>query len=120
VAESTPWAVLLQAYGAHFDARDPEQFATLFTDDATIVTPFGKDLVGRDRIEGMVTRTPAGGRHQVGEPDVIHESEDTATTRTAYSAEMSDGTKLTGSYEDTFRLTAEGWRIERHVISITS
>jgi ketosteroid isomerase-like protein len=116
--EPAPWDVLLQAYAEHFDARNGAAFGALFSEDATVVTPFGKDLVGRERIEGMAARTPPGGSHEIAEAAVVEQTADRVVTRTTYAAVMSDGTDVTGTYDDTFGLTADGWRIERHVISI--
>jgi len=107
---------LLQAYGTHFDGRDAASFAALFTEDAVVVTPLGKSIIGREKIAQMVERTPAGGQHEIGIPVLLNDGGDVVTSRTDYSARMADGTTLTGSYENTFRFTDAGWLIAEHTI----
>jgi uncharacterized protein (TIGR02246 family) len=111
------FAELLQSYAARFDARDARGFAELFTADATIVTPLGKDLVGRERIVNMIERTPPGGEHRIGVPEVTQQDESSATTRTPFSATLADGTAVTGTYENTFARNGGDWLISRHVIA---
>jgi hypothetical protein len=109
---------LLQAYGRHFDARSAEEFAALFVSDATVIGPTGKEFVGADRIRLLVERTPPGGEHRIGTPQVIESAADSLQCSTPYSATTADGTSLRGTYEDTFVATETGWRIKRHVIGV--
>jgi uncharacterized protein (TIGR02246 family) len=48
-------------YAVHFDARDAESFANLYTDDATIWPPTGKPFSGRDKLLKAVNNSAPGG-----------------------------------------------------------
>ena len=116
MSDTEPCAQLLQSYGALFDARDAAGFADLFTEGAVVVAPGGREIVGRERIARMVERTPPGGEHRIGNPELLERTATMITTRTNYSATMPDGSDGSGTYSNTFSLVADGWRISHHTI----
>lgn len=114
--EAAELASLLQSYGTRFDAHEAAAFADLFTIDATMVLPSGKELSGRQDIAGLVERTPAGGHHQIEAPELLAWDADRATARTRYASTRPNGETHTGTYQTVFRRTTDGWRIESHVL----
>lgn len=107
-------ARLRDLYAAHFDARDPAAFVSLFADDSCMVVPGGKEISGHERLARLVERTPAGGTH-IPVPAEITVDGDAARCCGPYRMER-DGSVQTGQYDDVFVRTPEGWRFARRAI----
>jgi uncharacterized protein (TIGR02246 family) len=108
---------LLQAYADRFDARDAEGFAALFTEDAVIRHPTGREFTGREKLVKLVEKTPKGGRHTPGDAKV-DVSGDQAKVHSEYRATLGSGNEVSGTYEDEVVRTPEGWRFARRKILI--
>jgi len=100
---------LQRAYAVNFDARAPEAFAALFTEDAEVILPGGHRLLGHEKLLRAVQKTPAGGTHHP-EKGSITVAGDTATASSRFRFVPAAGEPITGEYEDRFEKTADGWR----------
>ena len=107
---------LLLAYGTAFDSRDPDAFVALFTDDAVLVSPDGREMTGLPTFRKIIENTPPGGTHYPEPPHVLHLDGDEATATSSYRAELAGGAELNGRYEDVVRRTKDGWRIARRAV----
>ena len=106
---------LRDLYAETFDARDSAAFIQLFAEDGALVLPGGKAIAGHERLVRLVESMPAnGGRHIPVEAPVVIEG-DIAHSRGPYRMEMGD-TVQTGTYDDTFIRTGDGWRFARREI----
>jgi uncharacterized protein (TIGR02246 family) len=104
-------------YARHFDARDAQAFADLYTDDAVLVQIGGKEIRTREKFVKSVVNMPPpnGGYHKVLETDTkIYDDEASASVR--FQARTTNGQDVTGHYEDSYRRTPEGWRITRRAV----
>jgi ketosteroid isomerase-like protein len=101
-------------YAQHFDARDAAAFVTIFTADATIVVPGGKEITGHERLARLVERTPPGGTHIPVAAEIAIDG-DQARCAGPYRLATADG-EQTGHYRDEFVRTAAGWRFSRRAI----
>jgi uncharacterized protein (TIGR02246 family) len=106
---------LLQAYADRFDERDPEGFGALFTEDAVVIHPTGREFTGREKMMKMAAKTPKGGRHYPGDSD-IEVSGDQAKVSSRYRATLGSGQEVSGTYEDEVVRTPEGWLFARRKI----
>jgi ketosteroid isomerase-like protein len=106
---------LRDLYAETFDARDAAAFVRLFADDAALVLPGGKALTGHDRLVRLIESVPAnGGRHIPIAADIVIDG-DSARCCGPYRMELGDSTQ-TGTYDDAFVRTADGWRFARREI----
>lgn len=104
------------AYGTSFDARDPETFASLFTDDAALVQINGKEIRTRDKFAKAVRNMPPGnGKHHMLETELTITSL-SASGICRFEARTTAGDSVTGHYEDEYRHTPEGWRFSRRAV----
>jgi uncharacterized protein (TIGR02246 family) len=102
---------LLAGYASTFDARDPEGFANLFTEDGIMQLSEDRQIVGRDKLTKAVERMPPSeGRHYPEAPEVSVDA-DTATATSRFRALTGTGAEVTGTYHDQLRRTPDGWRI---------
>jgi len=104
-------------YARHFDARDAQAFAELYTDDAVLVQIGGKEIRTREKfIKSVINMPPPnGGYHKVLETDTkIYGDEASASVR--FQARTTIGQHVTGHYEDSYRRAPEGWRITRRAV----
>lgn len=109
---------LQDSYAETFDSRDAERFAQLYSEDATLVDPGGREIHGREKLEKLVRNTPPGGAtHHPGD-STIEISGDRATAKCRYRATLPNGGEMTGSYEDEYVRTTDGWRISRRRVLI--
>jgi uncharacterized protein (TIGR02246 family) len=107
-------------YAALFDARDAENFAELYADDAVLVQIDGKEIRTREKFVKAVRNMPprGDGYHKVGKTD-IRIAGDSASATTHYHARSSvSGAYMTGRYEDEYRRTAGGWRFTRRAVFV--
>ena len=104
-------------YAKFFDARDVENYAGLYTEDAELRTPWGHEIRGREKIRKSIANTPPSkGWHKPGET-TLNIDGDTAEGVCQYEAMDGAGSLATGRYVDTYRRTPQGWRIaSRQVI----
>ena len=100
---------LQKAYALHFDAREAEAFAALFTEDAEVIVPGGHRILGREKLLKACQRTPPGGGHYPEEGTITIDG-DKATASSRFRFEPAAGEPMTGEYEDRFEKTADGWR----------
>ena len=107
---------LLRGYGTAFDARDATAFVALFTDDAVLVSPDGREMTGVPTFRKIIENTPPGGTHYPEPPHVLEIVGDDATATSIYRAELAGGVEVTGRYEDVVRRTKDGWRIARRAV----
>jgi len=108
------------AYGERFDARDPEGFAALFTEDAVMVQPGGNEIRTLEKFRKSVRNMPprGDGYHAMLETEIRIEG-DHASAHTRYRARSSiTGQEMTGHYADEYRKTPEGWRFTRRAVFI--
>lgn len=116
---------VMTRYGAALDERDWERLETCFTADATAVIPMSPaPLEGPAQIAEFCERALSGfahTQHLLGYPDVAVDGA-AATCRCPVRAThvAADGTLFTvgGTYREELALTAEGWRIRRHDLSV--
>ena len=105
-------------YASHFDARDADSFAALYTEDTEVTTPTGHIIKGRDKMRLAVLRTPPNtGWHK---PDLTHVRLDGDIVRgeSTFEAQDINGDLCRGHYVDTYRRTNEGWRIATRAVVI--
>lgn len=108
-------AKLRELYATFFDSRDAESFVTLFTAEASMVLPGGKEITGHERLARLVQSMPAnGGKHIPIDADITVTG-DEASCSGPYRMEAPDSVS-TGRYEDRFVRTAEGWRFARRTL----
>ena len=100
---------LLAGYADRFDRRDADGFAELFAEDAVLVPPGGREIIGLEKITKAVRNMPPGGRHLPGDAQ-IQVTGDRAVATSRYRAEMPDGGINEGRYDDEFVRTPSGWR----------
>jgi len=127
VAEQACRDLVLQA-AALTDSQAYEEFAALFCDDGELIRPGGQPLRGRAAIVESYRARPAGRitRHLVTNTLVQLDSDTAAHARSSvllWTGSVSDGTgpfgrrahprQVVGEFEDSFELTANGWRIAR-------
>ena len=105
------------AYGRHFDAREAQAFADLYTDDAVLVQIDGKEIRTKDKFVKSVINMPPpnGGHHKVLETDTKIDG-DEANAICRFQARTTTGQDITGHYEDSYRRAPEGWRITRRAV----
>ncbi len=112
---------VFHAYAFHFDRNEPEAVADLFTDDAVVdYGPEVAPMVGRsailERVAAGQRDTFAATSHHVSNVSVAILDPEHATGVAylyawhRYRNGAPDG-HLWGQYHDTFRRTADGWRI---------
>lgn len=115
---------LIVGYAYHRDNFNADDFANLFTADASL-TVVGQTWTGQDeiraRIEGLKTGSTI--RHEMSTIRIVPIDADHATGvsyATIYSAPEGEtsvsGFALMGEYHDDFVRTAEGWRIAKRVL----
>ena len=115
---------LVYGYAYHRDQFNADEFANLFTEDASL-TVVGQTWVGRadirQRIEGL--KTGSSIRHEMSTIHIVPVDDDHATGvsyATIYSAPAGESSvssfALMGEYHDEFVRTADGWRISKRVL----
>jgi uncharacterized protein (TIGR02246 family) len=115
---------LVYGYAYHRDQFNADEFANLFTENASL-TVVGQTWVGREdirqRIEGL--KTGSSIRHEMSTIRIVPVDDDHATGvsyATIYSAPAGEysvsGFVLMGEYHDDFVRTAEGWKISKRVL----
>jgi len=120
------WACsnLVTDYAYHRDQFNAEEFANLFTEDASL-TVVSQTWVGRDNIEQRIEGLKTGStiRHEMSTIRIVPVDENHATGvsyATIYSAPAGEtsvsGFALMGEYHDEFVRTAEGWKISKRVL----
>jgi uncharacterized protein (TIGR02246 family) len=124
--EDVYWACsnLVTDYAYHRDQFNAKEFASLFTEDASL-TVVNQTWVGREdieqRIEGLKTGSTI--RHEMSTIRIVPIDENNATGvsyATIYSAPLGEtsvsGFALMGEYHDEFVRTADGWKISKRVL----
>ena len=115
---------LISAFAYHVDHRHPEDAARLFAEDASFERK-GEVLHGREAILQAQRDRPAGlvTRHVCAEPhiEVLDAGNARAVTYFQIYRGVAEpgatgvlplhGPEVVGQFEDSFRLTPEGWRI---------
>lgn len=115
---------LVYGYAYHRDHFNAEEFADLFTEDASL-TVGGQTWVGRadirQRIEGLKTGSTI--RHEMSTIRIVPIDADHATGVsyiTIYSAPAGEtsvsGFSMMGEYHDEFVRTADGWKISKRIL----
>lgn len=113
------------------DGPEPAAAAELFTPDALLYHPLAPDvpLRGRAAIAAALARRPAGvlTHHVVSNVVVDVDGDKCARALSYYTVYLQpggvqryqpfsfDGTVYVGTYDDRFRLTADGWRIVERI-----
>lgn len=116
---------LVYGYAYHRDNFNAQEFANLFTHDASL-TVLTQNWLGREniqaRIEGMKNGSTT--RHEMSTIFITPVDENHATGvsyAVIYSAPAGSSTvssaPLIGEYHDEFLLTAEGWKIAKRVLT---
>jgi uncharacterized protein (TIGR02246 family) len=105
------------AYGRHFDAREAQAFADLYTDDAVLVQIDGKEIRTKDKFVKSVINMPPpnGGYHRMLDSQITVDG-DEASAICNFQARTATGKDVTGHYEDSYRRTADGWKITRRKV----
>lgn len=108
-------------YALHFDAQQGEEFAALFTDDATFVRPDGAVVSGAADLRAMADGAPAM-QHFPTPAAIDFEGDDVARARSRVIALRADTTSLhmvtAAEYADELHRVGDGWRIhERRVLA---
>jgi uncharacterized protein (TIGR02246 family) len=125
-ADDVYWACsnLVTDYAYHRDQFNAEEFADLFTEDATL-TVVGQTWVGRDNIQQRIEELKTGStiRHEMSTIRIVPVDADNATGvsyATIYSAPAGEtsvsGFALMGEYLDEFVRTTDGWKISKRVL----
>jgi ketosteroid isomerase-like protein len=120
-ADRVEIADLIVRYAFHFDAREGDEFAALFTPDATFVRPDGITVTGAADLKAMADGAPAM-QHFPTPAAIDFEGEDVARARSRVIALRADSTALhmvtAGEYVDELHRTEAGWRIhERRILA---
>jgi len=104
-------------YARHFDARNAQAFADLYSDDAVLVQIGVKEIRSREKLVKSVVNMPPpnGGYHRVLQTDTQIDR-DTARAVCRFQARTTDGQDVTGHYQDSYRRTPQGWRITRRAV----
>ncbi|WP_449413928.1 nuclear transport factor 2 family protein [Pandoraea soli] len=125
---------LVMRFVACNDRRDPMGLAALFAQTGVLVRPNGETLVGPEAIAAAYAERPADRltRHLVGNVLIDVTSPTSAigsSTVLLWSGSTHDapgpfgrpaqGRQVMGEFEDTFVLTAGGWRIARRQAHFT-
>lgn len=121
------WACsnLVTDYAYHRDQFNAEEFADLFTEDASL-TVVNQTWVGRTEIEQRIEGLKTGStiRHEMSTIRIVPVDDDHATGvsyATIYSAPEGEttvaGFVLMGEYHDEFVRTSEGWKINKRVLT---
>jgi uncharacterized protein (TIGR02246 family) len=107
---------LVQRYGIAADKMDREAFAQCFADDG-VFNRLGTDHSGRASIAAAITCPPnTRRRHFFSPPVVCFSADDAATGHGSGTLVQHDDTAGTLKplvvidYQDTYRLTADGWK----------
>src|SRR4030095_4520511 len=96
------------AYARHFDAREAQAFADLYTDDAVLVQIDGREIRTKDKfIKSVINMPPPSGYHRMLDTE-IHIDGDQAQGVCRFEARTAAGQDVTGRYEDRYRRTPEG------------
>ena len=124
-------AEIVQLYATMYqgsDFRDADLWLSAFAEDAVFVFPTGDSLEGHDQLMAWRQQSFGGEtgdakrRHHV--PNIrIMPSDDGGATATAYWIELdvsaSPSTiKGTGTAEDIFVKTANGWKFQNHIVRV--
>ena len=115
---------LYDAYQLAIDTHEAGPWVELFTSDGVYESPFGS-AAGRDELIAAISQwhssgITAGKRHLLGPVSVTIDG-DSATGHATYfilEVENSAGVVASGTYEDRFVRSPEGWRIARRVQTI--
>ncbi|MFK7863752.1 MAG: nuclear transport factor 2 family protein [Pseudohongiellaceae bacterium] len=124
--ESVYWACsnLVTDYAFHRDQFNAEEFANLFTEDASL-TVVNQTWVGRSEISQRIEDLKTGStiRHEMSTIRIVPIDENHATGvsyATIYAAPEGittvNGFVLMGEYHDEFVRTSDGWRISKRVL----
>ena len=126
----------LSQYADHWDAKDAERFAALFSEDAVMEVHVdgtlleGSRVVGRPAILAYAKAAHAGrladrqSRHHFSntiflECDAEHAVTDTTAFITHQTATDPEPVLVTsGTYRNTWRKTYEGWRLSVRILSV--
>lgn len=124
-------AEITQLYATMYqgsDFRDADLWLTAFAEDGVFVFPTGDRVAGHDAL--MAWRLQAFGgetgdskrRHHVPNIRIVPAADGGATAR-AYWIELDVGSnpstiKNTGTAEDIFVKTADGWKFKSHIVNV--
>ena len=124
-------AEIVQLYATMYqgsDFRDADLWLSAFAEDAVFVFPTGDRLEGHDALLGWRNQSFGGEtgdakrRHHV--PNIrILPGENGGATATAYWIELDVSSspstiKGTGTAEDIFVKTADGWKFQHHIVNV--
>lgn len=115
---------LVTDYAYHRDQFNAQEFANLFTEDASL-TVVNQTWVGRTDIRQRIEELKTGStiRHEMSTIRIVPVDDDHATGvsyATIYAAPEGEtsvsGFVLMGEYHDEFLRTAQGWKISKRVL----
>ena len=120
---------IMQLYGMYnqgSDFRDPELWASIFTDDGVFRPASGQEVVGRDallaRAQGRVQGQtgPGGARHYTSSWVITPTVDGGAKARAYWFVMNVSGEQprpvASGYYDDVFVKTPKGWRIKSRAL----
>ena len=110
------------------DFRDKALWLSTFAEDGVFVFPTGDEVAGKQALGAWREKSFAGQTGDSGRRHGFTSIRMTATpdggaTATAYWIELDvkqppSAIKNTGTAEDTFVKTAEGWKFKRHIVKV--
>jgi ketosteroid isomerase-like protein len=112
---------LAARYGTAVDDRDWEGLAAVFTGDATFELGGFGSIDGRyeglDAIRALMKKGPHPVAHHVTNV-IVEQAGDVVMLRSKIVGTLARGGAGSADYADVLRLTPEGWRIARRVVTL--